>query len=460
MSAVAARTPTRRRGGRRLLIVLVIILLIAGGAIFWLNSAAQASVNVTATLTVFQPKVTLNHSGTDTSAITGAIVVPGDSVMTDIKGRAAIQLPDGTLTRMASGTKITLDSAHFSKSGNLHDVKLVQSIGRTLTNVQHLVTGATFQVAGQSAVASVRGTRFEILVNADGSMLVKLFVGTLDFDGKNHRHLVAPQQALADPAGNIGIPGPILPDPNDPFGPSLLASDAASVGTTPGTEQDYVGAPLHNGEQQTYTYSYGGGGLIKAALGYPGSLMKLTVQAPDGQNYTQTGAPPIVVVVNNAPAGIYTIIVTGVSGLGPNGEEPYLSVASVEPCVSTDIDVNGAVRRGYTPTDLEAAVQVNGLSNLKLAIGADSPSGAIVTGTGTYNAVGWTGTVVLITHAGGLDIQAVSATVFGLNVPAQQIVQQIGSAINADPSNVSPGFVVDRLYTCSSVVMIDGRHSK
>jgi hypothetical protein len=441
--------------------VLVIVILIVGGGIFWLNSTAQAAVNVSATLTVYQPTASLarGSSGAFADATSGTQVQAGDSVKTDAKGRASIQLPDGTLTRLASDTQITLDAAHFSKNGTLHDAKLTEKIGRTLTSVQHLVSGATFQVAGQSAVASVRGTKFEVYIKADGTMIVKLFDGQLDFDGKNHVHLVAGQQATADPQGNVGPAGPIQPDPGDPFGPALDASAAVTAGTTPGTEQDFIGAPVHNGEQQQYRYSYAGGSLVKASLGYPGSAMQLKVQAPDGQMYTGSGKSPIVVVVNNAPAGIYVINVVGVSGLGTIGEEPFVAVAAVEPCVSSDIDQNGAVRRGYTDKDLAAAVQVSGLSNLSVTIAATSPAGAIVTGKGTYNGVGWTGSVLLVPHNGVVEIMAVGATVFGVNVPAQQIVQQIGSAIGQDPTNLNVGFIVDRLFACDSVVMIDGRHS-
>src|SRR5450759_4735026 len=460
MSAVASRTPPRRRGCRRVLIVVVVLIAIVGGGIFWLNSSAQAAVNVSATLTVYQPTTSVAPSGgAYTPAATGAQVQAGDSVKTDTKGRASIQLPDATLTRLASDTEITLNAAHFTKSGNLHDAKITEKIGRTLTSVQHLVSGATFQVAGQSAVASVRGTKFEVYIKADGTMLVKLFNGVLDFDGKNHVHLTAGQQATADPQGNIGPASPIQPDPNDPFGPALDASAAVNVGTTPGTEQDYIGAPIHNGEQQQYKYSYAGGSLIKASLGYPGSAMQLKIQGPDGQMYTGSGHSPIVVVVNNAPPGIYNLFVVGVSGLGAVGEEPFLAVAAVEPCVSSDIDQNGAVRRGYTATDLAAAVQVSGLSQLTVSIAPNSPAGAIVTGKGTYDGVGWTGSVLLVPHAGVVEIIAVGGTVFGVSVPAQQIVQQIGSAIGQDPTNLNMGFIVDRLFACNSVVMIDGRHS-
>ena len=460
MATVAAK-PSKRRGGRRFLLLLLILVLIVGGVLVWLNRAASAQVNASATLTVYQPAASTSRNGADFADVsTGAVVHAGDSVKTDTKGRAAITLPDGTLTRLASDTTLKLDSAHFTKTGNLHDVTLSQQIGRTFTNVQHLATGATFNVKGKSATASVRGTKFEVLITADGKMTVKLFEGTLDFIGKNTVHLKAGQQATADANGNIGDPTPIVPDPADPFGPALAASDAVAAGTTPGTEQDFIGAPLHDGEQQQYTYAYAGGSLLKASLGYPGSAMKLTVQAPDNQKYFATGKLPTV-EVHNGPAGIYTIVVNGVSGLGTAGEEPFVAVASVESCASADIEQNHAVHRGYTAHDLVDAVQqsgqVSGLSNLKLSLSENSAAGAIITGSGTYNGVGWSGSVVLAAHNGVLDIMPTGGSVFGMSVPAQQVVQQIAAAIGQDPSNVSPGFIVDRLFTCKSVMIVDGR---
>ena len=460
MATVAAKPP-KRRGGRRFLLLLLILILIVGGVLVWLNRAASAQVNASATLTVYQPAASTSRNGADFADVsTGAVVHAGDSVKTDTKGRAAITLPDGTLTRLASDTTLKLDSAHFTKTGNLHDVTLSQQIGRTFTNVQHLATGATFNVKGKSATASVRGTKFEVLITADGKMTVKLFEGTLDFIGKNTVHLKAGQQATADANGNIGDPTPIVPDPADPFGPALAASDAVAAGTTPGTEQDFIGAPLHDGQQQQYTYAYAGGSLLKASLGYPGSAMKLTVQAPDNQKYFATGKLPTV-EVHNGPAGIYTIVVNGVSGLGTAGEEPFVAVASVESCASADIEQNHAVHRGYTAHDLVDAVQqsgqVSGLSNLKLSLSENSAAGAIITGSGTYNGVGWSGSVVLAAHNGVLDIMPTGGSVFGMSVPAQQVVQQIAAAIGQDPSNVSPGFIVDRLFTCKSVMIVDGR---
>jgi len=462
MATVAAKTPPRRRGGRRLLIVFVILVLIAVGVVVWLNVAASAQVNASATLTVYQPAASTSHNGTDfVAATTGAVILAGDSVQTDTKGRAAISLPDGTLTRLASDATIRLDSAHFTKTGNLHDVTLSQKVGRTFTNVQHLASGATFDVKGNSATASVRGTKFEVYILPDGTMTVKVFVGTVILHNATSSVTInAGQQATASPNGTISQPIAIVPDPNDPFGPALDASNAVAAGTTPGTEQDFVGAPLHNGEQQQYAYSYAGGSLVKASLGYPGSAMKLTVQAPDNQKYVATGKLPTV-EVHNAPGGIYKIFVDGVSGLGTGGEEPFLAVASVESCASADIEQNGAVHRGYSAQDLINAVQqsgqVSGLSNLKLTITDDSAAGAIITGSGTYNGAGWSGTIVIVAHNGVFDIMPTGGAVFGMSVPAQQIVQQIAAAIGQDPSNINPGFVIDRLFTCKGVMIVDGR---
>ena len=461
MATVAAKAPPRRRGGRRLLILFLILVVAVVGVVVWLNVAASAQVNASATLTVYQPAASTSSNGSDfLTATTGAVVHAGASVKTDAKGRAAITLPDGTLTRLASDTTLKFDSAHFTKSGSLHDVTLSQKIGRTFTNVQHLASGATFDVNGASATASVRGTKFEIYILADGTMTVKVFVGTVRLHNATASvQINAGQQATANPNGTISQPIPIVPDSTDPFGPALAASDAVAIGTTPGTEQDFIGAPLHNGEQQQYTYSYAGGSLVKASLGYPGSAMKLTVQAPDNQKYMATGTLPTV-EVHNAPPGVYKIIVDGVSGLGTAGEEPFIAVASLESCASADVQQNGAVHRGYTSQDLIDAVQsgqVSGISNLKLKINDDSAAGAIITGGGTYNGVGWSGSVVLVAHNGVLDIMPTGGSVFGMNVPAQQVVQQIAAAIGQDPSNLSPGFIVDRLFTCKSVMIVDGR---
>jgi len=100
---------------------------------------------------------------------------------------------------------------------------------------------------------------------------------------------------------------------------------------------------------------------------------------------------------------------------------------------------------------------VAGVSNLNLTIINDSLAGAILKGSGTLNGASWTGTVVLLKHGTGLAVVAVGATAFGMNVPAEQIMSQVGAVVGQDPSNINVGFIVDRLFTCKGVVIIDGR---
>jgi hypothetical protein len=458
MAARVAPVKKRGRGGIRLLIVLAVLVLLIGGLVVGLNLAAQAATNVGATLTVFVPTVSVaRNGGTYEPAISGTIVQPGDSVKTDAKGRGQIRLPDGSNMRLAGGAEIKLTAAHFGKDGHLHDVSILQKIGRTLSSVQHLAGGATFQVVGNTTTASVRGTLFEVGVNSDGSVLIKLFEGQLDVDGKTHVHLNANQQVTIDPSGNVGTPGPVTPDPNDPFSSEMVARQQASDGTTPGTEQDFVGPPLHNGEAQLYSYSFAGGSDIKAALAYPGSLMELKITGPDTHVYDKTGPSPVIITIPDPPPGIYKLNVIGKSGLDPAGEAPYLSVAATEPCATANIEQNGAVRHAYTAKDLANAVSVSGLSNLQVNIVGDSTGGAILQGSATYNGVSLSGTLLLYTHGGNIGIVPLAATAFGVNLPAQQATQQIASALGSDPSNVSLGYHVDRLFTCSSVLMIDGR---
>src|SRR5437879_9362293 len=110
--------------------------------------------------------------------------------------------------------------------------------------------------------------------------------------------------------------------------------------------------------------------------------MKLDVKAPDGQIYSKFGASPIVVTINHGPAGIYTILVTGVSGLGVNGEAPFVSVARLEPGTSANLMLNRAGRRGFPSQDLDSNVQVWGVSNLSLMVVADWLAAAPITGPG------------------------------------------------------------------------------
>src|SRR5205807_232946 len=173
-----APPPTRpkRRGclgcGLGCLIPVVLIVLLLVGGFYFLVVQAAASVSVPAQLVVLNPATTLVHGGSAQPATSGAQVHENDQVRTDANGRSLIQFQDGSITRLAPSTQVTLTSAQFDSKGRLAKVGIGQQAGRTMNTVEKLVAGnASFTVSGHSANASVRGTKFEVVQYANNGGL-------------------------------------------------------------------------------------------------------------------------------------------------------------------------------------------------------------------------------------------------------------------------------------------------
>jgi len=136
---------------------------------------------------------------------------------------------------------------------------------------------------------------------------------------------------------------------------------------------------------------------------------------------------------------------------------PFLGAPTFKPCATANIELNGAVRLSWTGSDLAGAINVSGLSNVKINIVGDTTGGGIIDGSATYNGIGLAGTLLLYAHSGNIGVIPLAASAFGFSIPPQQAGQQIASALGQDPSNISLGFHVERLFTCQNVLMIEGR---
>src|SRR6202163_2125452 len=142
-------------GGCLLAIVLAVVLLGAPGYYFFVVQP-QAAIAAPAALVVINQPVDVNGN----PGIAGEALNPNDTVHTGAGGHAAIQFPDGSYVRMSPDTQVTLTSAQLQKNGNLQSASVAQRIGRTFSSVEHLASGASFQGAGHSVSAQVRGTQF------------------------------------------------------------------------------------------------------------------------------------------------------------------------------------------------------------------------------------------------------------------------------------------------------------
>src|SRR4029077_1947473 len=207
------QTPPPAKAGRScfgcgcgdcLVAILLVVLLVVGGGYWFFVVQAQAAVDSPAALIIVTTPVAVDtNSNGCPPGLPGQELKSGNTVRTGDGGHALIQFPDGSYVRMAPTTTVTVTAAQLSRDGNLQSASLVQKVGRPFTTVQHLVSGASFQVGGHSVTAGVRGTQFEVLVRQDNANLIKVFDGTVKVTGKTTATLTAGQQIDADANGTL-----------------------------------------------------------------------------------------------------------------------------------------------------------------------------------------------------------------------------------------------------------------
>src|SRR5260370_6483292 len=163
---------------------------------------------------------------------------------------------------MSPDTTATVTTAQLNRDGTLQSAGVAQKIGRTLSNVQHLVGGATFHVGGHSVSAEVRGTQFEVLVRANGTNLIKVFDGSVNVAGATTITLRANQEVDADANGKLSKPRLIQPDTQDPYPLAAQCAGAVSAGNTAGTTQTSIGNSLSSDHTHEADYNPPGAALV------------------------------------------------------------------------------------------------------------------------------------------------------------------------------------------------------
>ncbi len=427
-------------------VFVVLALLIAGGGWYFLVVQAQAGIPAPAALVVFSTPVDVgrNDSGYRT-AIPGEPLTAGNSVRTGHAGHAAIQFPDGSFIRMSPDTTVSVTAAQLNKDGTLQSAGLQQKVGRTLSNVQHLVSGASYHVGGHSVSAEVRGTEFEILVRANGTNLIKVFVGSVKVAGATSITLNAGQEVDADADGKLSNPRPIQPDTQDPYPQAVQCAQVASTGTTAGTTQTSSGDNVTTGQTAEQDYDSPGGNL-SIAFCYPGSLMSVTVTDPNGGLHSAQGKSPLVIKIANGPPGRYKAIVRGIDV--PGAGEPYaLSFATDAACVEGNVDTGTVVRQTLSNAQITQALTQSGApSGITLQVQGTSPNSARIYYYSDLGGTSVSWTIDFYAATPNLGVVLTQLTVRGVNITTQ-IVSRLPQATGQ--SGVSIDFVVDRVYSCN-----------
>lgn len=460
----AAQVPPARRSGCAgcsisclgcLGVIVIVIILLLGGGYFFLIAQAQAGVPSPASLLVVSAPVDVgkNDSGY-TPATSGQSLSAGNSVRTGHTGHATIQFPDGSLTRLSPDTTVTVQAAQLGNSGGLKSATLQQKVGRTLSEVQHLAGGASFQVAGHSVGAEVRGTQFEVLVRPDGSNQIKVFEGTVQVTGKTTITLNAGEQVDASPDGTLGTKRSIQPDPNDPFALVKECVAAVAPGMEPGTLQVTSGQ-IANGQTAEVDYR-SAGGVTSAALCYAGGFINLSVVDPLGTVHAARSGQPPIEASTAGPPGLYKALAHAINV--PGGSEAFVvAFANNAPCVSGNVDTGAVVRQTLSNTQLQQGLASSGVTGVTIkVVGISSTSATIY----YYSSIGgselsWT--IDFYAATPNLGWVLTQITVRGINLTTQ--VMDRLTASGAAVSSIPQDYIVDRVYSCSGeggMMVIEG----
>jgi hypothetical protein len=427
--------------GSCLLVVVLAGLLVFGGGYYFLVVQASAAVSAPAALAVITQPVTVDGN----PGIPGEALNTGNTVQTGTGGHAAIQFPDGSYVRLSPDTSVTLTQVQLQKNGNLQSAGVVQKVGRTLTSVQHLASGASFQVGGHSVSAQVRGTEFEVLVRANGTNLIKVFDGTVTVAGATTIRLAAGQQIDADANGRLSNQRPIQADAQDPYALVAQCNRAVSQGTTTGTTQTATGEGLATGQTAEVDYD-SPGGTLSVALCYPGSFMTLSIFDPNGvEHASRNGASPVQGNVSGPP-GRYRAIVHAINV--PGGEAYAVAFATNAPCTPGNVDTGTVVRQTLSNSQIEKALADSGSTGITLQVQGTSPTSARIFYYSNFGGMPIQWTVVFYAAPPNLGAVITQVTVRGVNVTTT-VVSRISALGGNSITSMPTGFSVDRVYSCS-----------
>ena len=162
-------------------IMLAGLVLIMGMAL-GIQPASASRVSRVAKITSLVGQVEWLKSGSDKcqACSEGQPLSEGDKIRTGTDGQATLTLDEGSTIQLSPGSEFTIQSlAKESASEQLESVLALMK-GKLKAQVTPLKQGSKFEIETPAMVAAVRGTTFNIAINADGSIDVGSDDGAVD----------------------------------------------------------------------------------------------------------------------------------------------------------------------------------------------------------------------------------------------------------------------------------------
>lgn len=124
--------------------------------------------------------VTLTHDGVVSDVSTQRVVRSGDTVATDMNGRAVITYPDGSTATLDAGSELTIEFVRTTAGDYV--VRAQQTIGRVWYAVaQTIGSGGRYEVHSTAMASVIRaGSDSSVAVAADGTTTVTAIDGSVE----------------------------------------------------------------------------------------------------------------------------------------------------------------------------------------------------------------------------------------------------------------------------------------
>jgi len=155
------------------LIISVIVIICIIGFIWFILTPDT----VAAQLVIDSGTVQVKHLGSWTDAINGTELYQSDSIRTGINSFASIIFFKGSVIRLDENTEITLKEIIQQDETS---ITIQQDAGRTWNTVQKISGIDNYEVQTPTAVASVRGTSFDVNVEETGITIVSVIKGIVN----------------------------------------------------------------------------------------------------------------------------------------------------------------------------------------------------------------------------------------------------------------------------------------
>jgi hypothetical protein len=157
------------------LLAIIAVLVIGPGQL-----AAEAGTPRRATIAAFKGAVLVQQAGKAMSlpARKGMELQAGDRIITGKDGTAAVRFDDGSISRIASNSRIDLQELARDGADGASTTTLTAGWGRVWNKVQDVTEkNSRFEVNTPAAVAGVRGTVFLVEVQSETDTVVRVYEG-------------------------------------------------------------------------------------------------------------------------------------------------------------------------------------------------------------------------------------------------------------------------------------------